>query len=38
MIDPETGWFEITQYNEKQVVTIETRQRKRGYIDIHDLY
>ena len=22
MIDPETGWFEIVQYNEKQAATI----------------
>ena len=23
MIDPETGWFEIIQYNDKQAATIE---------------
>ena len=37
MIDPETGWFEIVHYNDKQAATIENLVEKHGYVDIHAL-
>ena len=29
MIDPETGWFEIVQYNDKQIATIANLVEKK---------
>ena len=37
MIDPEIGWFEIIQYNDKQESTIANPVEKNGYVDIHAL-
>ena len=37
MIDPETGWFEKVQYNNKQAATIEKLVDQKWYIDTHAL-
>ena len=36
MIDPVTGWFEVTQYKDKRACPLLTYLKLCGYLDILD--